>query len=290
MMEQTFHLAAELENFLKRNMNFYTEEWVEFLKKNKSHMISYLIENGDIDYLKENCHPFIQIVVENISSLKVDVIMDAAREYCVKNVKTDFPIHLMWELFQSSRGFIWNAIKAFHNETGSTLSLEELFTLERNVNDIIDFYIDSYTAYYTNHKDELLKRHRKTVDELLVPIIPITQSVCILPLVGTIDTSRAKKIREKTLQRIMELHAQQLIIDVSGVPFVDTAVVNHLFKIVKGIKLLGCSAILTGISPDIANTMIELGIDVDNELIARADLQQALQDLQSFFKTVENVG
>lgn len=289
-MVQTFHLAAELENFLKRNMDVYTEEWIDFLKKNKSHMISYLIENGDIDYLKENRHPFIRMVIDNISHLNVEDIMDAAREYCVKNVKADFPIHLMWELFQSSRGFIWNAIKAFHNETNHTLTLEELFMLERNVNDIIDFYIDSYTAYYTNHKEELLKRHRKTVDELLVPIIPITERVCILPLVGTIDTARAKKIREKTLQRITELHAQQLIIDVSGVPLVDTAVVNHLFKIVKGIKLLGCSAILTGISPDIANTMIELGVDIDSELIAKADLQQALQDLRLFFKTVENVG
>ena len=68
--------------------------------------------------------------------------------------------------------------------------------------------------------------------------------VCILPVVGTVDTFRAKKIREKTLQRVNELNAQQLIIDISGVPFVDTAVVNHLFKIVKGIKLLGCSTIL----------------------------------------------
>ena len=139
--------------------------------------------------------------------------------------------------------------------------MEEFFTLERNVNDIIDFYIDSYTAYYANYKEELLKSHRETVDELSVPIIPIAEKVCILPVVGNVDTYRAKKIREKTLQRVKELNAQQLIIDISGVPFVDTAVVNHLFKIVKGIKLLGCSTILTGISPEIADTMIELGIE-----------------------------
>ena len=70
-----------------------------------------------------------------------------------------------------------------------------------------------------------------------------------------------------------------MIIDISGVPYVDTAVVNHLFKIVKGIKLLGCATILTGISAEIADTMIELGVEVDNALQTRSDLEQALQDL-----------
>ena len=102
--------------------------------------------------------------------------MDVAEEIGVKLAKTEFPIHLSWELFQSSRGFIWNAIKAFYIESNNTLSFEEFFTLERNVNDIIDFYIDSYTAYYTNYKEELLKSHRETVDELSVPIIPIAES------------------------------------------------------------------------------------------------------------------
>ena len=69
-----------------------------------------------------------------------------------------------------------------------------------------------------------------------------------------------KRSVKKHLYRVNELKAKQLIIDISGVPFVDTAVVNHLFKIVKGIKLLGCSTILTGISPEIADTMIELGL------------------------------
>jgi rsbT co-antagonist protein RsbR len=208
--------------------------------------------------------------------------MELAKDRGVKSAKIEFPVHLAWELFQSTRGIIWNAIKSFYTEKKHTLSMDEFFTLERTVNDIIDLYIDSYTAYYVNYKEELLKSHRETVDELSVPIIPIAEKVCILPIVGNVDTYRAKKIREKTLARVKELKAQQLIIDISGVPFVDTAVVNHLFKIVKGIRLLGCSTILTGISPEIADTMIELGIEVDNELRTKSDLQQALQEIPQF--------
>ena len=283
-MIQAVDSKVELENFLTNNIHFYTEEWIEYLNKNKSYITSLLKENGELDSFKKVGNPIMKLVADNIIQLKMEDIMDFARERGVRSAKTEFPIHLAWELFQSSRGIIWNAIKAFYIESNNTLSVEEFFTLERTVNDIIDFYIDSYTAYYSNYKEELLKSHRETVDELSVPIIPIAERVCILPVVGNVDTYRAKKIREKTLQRVKELKAQQLIIDISGVPFVDTAVVNHLFKIVKGIKLLGCSTILTGISPEIADTMIELGIEIDSELKTRSDLQQALQDIQPYLK------
>ena len=283
-MIQAVDSKVELENFLTNNIHFYTEEWIEYLNKNKSYITSLLKENGELDSFKKVGNPIMKLVADNIIQIKMEDIMDFARERGVRSAKTEFPIHLAWELFQSSRGIIWNAIKAFYIESNNTLSVEEFFTLERTVNDIIDFYIDSYTAYFSNYKEELLKSHRETVDELSVPIIPIAERVCILPVVGNVDTYRAKKIREKTLQRVKELKAQQLIIDISGVPFVDTAVVNHLFKIVKGIKLLGCSTILTGISPEIADTMIELGIEIDSELKTRSDLQQALQDIQPYLK------
>lgn len=281
-MIQTVDSNHNLSEFLNKNLDFYTKEWIQYLLKNKSYITTLLKESGELEVFQEIGNPILTIVAQNILELKTEEIMDLAKDRGIKSAKTEFPIHLAWELFQSSRGIIWNAIKAFFIESKATLTTEEFFMLERNVNDIIDLYIDSYTAYYVNYQDELLSSHRETVDELSVPIIPIAEKVCILPIVGNVDTFRAKKIREKTLVKIKELKAQQLIIDISGVPFVDTAVVNHLFKIVKGIKLLGCSTILTGISPEIADTMIELGVDIDNELKTRSDLQQALQDIQEF--------
>lgn len=279
---QTVDSRVELAKFMKDNLDFYTKEWLEYMEKNKSYLISVLEENGEIEpYLREG-NPIIKLVAQNIVEVRTEAIMDIARERGVKSSKIEFPMHLAWELFQSSREIIWNAIKTFYVESNITLHMDEFFILERTVNDIIDLYIDSYTAYYVNYKEELLKSHRETVDELSVPIIPITEKVAILPLVGNVDTYRAKKIREKTLVRVKELKAEQLIIDISGVPFVDTAVVNHLFKIVKGIKLLGCSTILTGISPEIADTMIELGVEVDSELKTMSDLQQALQSIQHY--------
>lgn len=272
----------ELSEFLNDNIEFYTKEWIEYMQKSKSHIATLLKENGDLDHYAKYGNPILQIIAQNILELKTEEIMDHAREKGISRAKTEFPIHLSWEIFQSIRGITWNAIKSFYEESHITLDTDQFFALERHVNDIIDLYIDSYTAYYVRYKEDLIKSHRDTVDELTVPIIPIADKICILPIVGNVDTYRAKKIREKTLQRIKELKADKLIIDISGVPYVDTAVVNHLFKIVKGIKLLGCSTTLTGISAEIADTMIELGVEVDNELQTRSDLQQALRDLKLF--------
>lgn len=281
-MIQTVDSKVKLAKYLKENIAFYSKKWVEYLQDNKSYISALLEESGHIEYYEEYGNPIIRAVADNILDLKTEDIMDHAKERGLGSAKTDFPIHTAWDIFQSSRGIIWTAIQSFYNESGEKLSMEEFFKLERHVNDIIDIYIDSYTAYYFNYKEELIKSHRETVDELSVPIIPIADKICILPIVGHVDTYRARKIRERTLVRVKELKAQKLIIDISGVPFVDTAVVNHLFKIVKGIKLLGCSTILTGISPEIADTMIELGIEMDNDIVTRSDLQQALQEMQQF--------
>ena len=240
----------ELAQFLNDTLDFYSKRWLEYLQTEKSYLVSLLKENEGLIDIESFCNPMMNMIAKNIIDVNKEEIMAEARERGIANARTDYPIHMAWELFQSTRGFIWNAIKSFYSESNQEIDAEEFFELERQVNDIIDLFIESYTAYYVEYKDDLLTAHRQTVDELSVPIIPLADRVCILPIVGNVDTYRAKKIREKTLIRVSELQAQQLVIDVSGVPFVDTAVVNHFFKIIKGIRLLGCSTILTGISPE----------------------------------------
>lgn len=281
-MQSAANLKMDIQRYLNETLSFYSKEWLQYLQNNKSYLISLIKDNGDLKELEENGNPLLHVIAENILEIDEDRIIQKAKKRGIASAQTEYPIHMAWELFQSSRGIIWNAIKNYYAESQTKLDEAEFFELERRINDIIDLFIEAYTAQYVTYKDDLLRSHRETVDELTVPIIPLADKVCILPIVGNVDTYRAKKIREKTLMRVSELKAQQLIIDLSGVPFVDTAVVNHLFKIVKGIKLLGCSTILTGISPEIADTMIELGIEIDNEIKTRSDLHQALQDIHLY--------
>ena len=107
--------------------------------------------------MKQKGNPPDAIVAKNIAELKTEAIMDLAKSRSVVSAKTEFPIHMAWELFQSTRGIVWNAISDFYFKSKNSLNTDELFALERNVNNIIDLYIDSYTAYYVNYKEELLK-------------------------------------------------------------------------------------------------------------------------------------
>ena len=94
------------------------------------------------------------------------------------------------------------------------------------------------------------------------------------------DTYRAKRLQEKTLREIEKNKFKKIIIDLSGVAYLDTAVVAHMFKIIDGFRLLGCNAVVTGIRSEVANTMIELGVALNDKVETRADLQQALEDFK----------
>jgi rsbT co-antagonist protein RsbR len=278
-LSEAIEYKIHLSHYFNENLTVNTSYWLQYLQDKKDYLISMLKENGVLEEIEKFGNPIMNVVATNLVELNPETISELAVKIGIRDVKLELPIHLAWELFQSTRGIVWNTLKTFQLESNISLSTDHYFILERQINNIIDLFIESYTASYVKYKDDLLKSHREIVEELSVPIIPLADKVCILPIVGNIDGHRAKKIREKTLLRVSDLRVKQLIIDISGVPFVDTTVVNHIFKIVKGIKLLGCLTILTGISPKVADTMIELGVEINDELITKSDLQQALQTI-----------
>lgn len=123
---------------------------------------------------------------------------------------------------------------------------------------------------------EELVRKTKDIMELSTPVIAVWKDVLALPLIGTLDTVRTEEITEKTLTRIGQEKARVLIIDITGVPVVDTMVANHLIRMASSIRLMGGHCILTGISPSTAITIVGLGVDLAG-LSTRANLAQGLE-------------
>jgi methyl-accepting chemotaxis protein len=104
----------------------------------------------------------------------------------------------------------------------------------------------------------------RAVQMMSTPVTPIWEGILLLPLVGVLDSMRAADIMKKSLSMISEARAKVFVLDISGVATVDTAVANQLIKITKATKLMGCHAIVSGLSPAIAHTIVELGVDVDS--------------------------
>lgn len=120
--------------------------------------------------------------------------------------------------------------------------------------------IDTYIAANL----ETLGRHQAAIRELSTPVIRVYEQVLLLPLVGAIDSQRAQQIMETVLLRIIEDKAKVMIIDIAGVPVVDTKVADHLLKTTAAARLIGARTILTGISAQVARTIVQLGVDISS--------------------------
>jgi len=118
--------------------------------------------------------------------------------------------------------------------------------------------IDTYIAANI----DTVARHQAAIRELSTPVIRVYHRVLLLPLIGTIDSQRAEQIMEMLLLRVSEEQARVVLVDIAGVAVVDTKVADHLLKTTEAVRLLGAETILTGISPQVARTIVQLGVDI----------------------------
>jgi len=128
---------------------------------------------------------------------------------------------------------------------------------------------------YARINNEAAMTQSKAIMEMSTPVTQIWEGILLLPLVGLIDSKRAQDIMDASLDKIAETQARIFILDISGVGVVDTAVANYLIKVTKATRLMGCLSTISGVSPAIAQTITELGIDVGN-VRTTANMRDAL--------------
>jgi rsbT co-antagonist protein RsbR len=129
---------------------------------------------------------------------------------------------------------------------------------------------------YQQTREEIIKRQQQDLLELSTPVIKLFDGVLAVPMIGTLDSARTQVVMETLLQRIVETGSTLAIIDITGVPTVDTLVAQHLLKTVSAIRLMGAECIISGIRPQIAQTIVHLGIDLHG-IASKANLADALQ-------------
>jgi rsbT co-antagonist protein RsbR len=132
----------------------------------------------------------------------------------------------------------------------------------RSVDRYMRFETSIIVGTYTRIEKETIAAQGRALMEMSTPVTEIWSDVLLLPLVGIIDSKRAQDVMDTTLKKISDTHARIFILDISGVGVVDTAVANHLIKITKATRLMGCESTISGVSPAIAQTIVDLGIDV----------------------------
>jgi rsbT co-antagonist protein RsbR len=128
---------------------------------------------------------------------------------------------------------------------------------------------------FQKSREEVINRQQEELLELSTPVVKLWDGVLAVPMIGTLDSARTQLVMESLLQRIVELGAEIAIIDITGVPTVDTLVAQHLLKTVTAIRLMGADCIISGVRPQIAQTIVHLGVDLQG-VTTKANLADAL--------------
>lgn len=159
--------------------------------------------------------------------------------------------------------------------SGMGFSHEEFNQFRRALNKVTHLDMTIIIQSYEQLINETIAAQSKALMEMSTPVTQIWNGILLLPLVGIIDSKRAQDIMNATLRKISETQARSFILDISGVAVVDTAVANHLIKITKATRLMGCESTISGVSPAIAQTIVDLGIDV-GKIKTTANMKAAL--------------
>ncbi|MCM3218143.1 STAS domain-containing protein [Niallia taxi] len=175
------------------------------------------------------------------------------------------------------RRAIWEVLKKEMKE--KDFSIDEVFEVKDIIDPLLDFALYNFSLSYVDSYTNTLNNSRRAFLELSVPVVPITNDIAILPLIGDIDTERAQLLMEETLIKTRDMGINHLIIDISGVVIIDTMVANELFKLMDALRLLGVATIFSGVRPEIAQTMVNLGLNT-KDLVTKASLRQALALLE----------
>lgn len=144
-----------------------------------------------------------------------------------------------------------------------------------SVTDLLDKLALFTTEVHQQTREEVIRRQQEEMLELSTPVVQLWEGIVALPLIGTLDSARTNVVMETLLQTIVELRSEIAIIDITGVPTVDTLVAQHLLKTVAASRLMGADCIISGIRPQIAQTMVHLQIDLSS-VTTKATLSEAL--------------
>ena len=132
---------------------------------------------------------------------------------------------------------------------------------------------------FVQERERVIRQQQEAIRELSTPVLQVRERLLILPIIGVLDGQRARQLTEQLLRGIRANRAKVVVIDITGVPTIDSTVANHLVQTVDASRLMGASVIITGLSPEIAQTLVTLGVDL-SKVNAVGDLQGGIEEAE----------
>ncbi|HLS60761.1 MAG TPA: RsbT co-antagonist protein RsbRA [Virgibacillus sp.] len=248
------------------NSDVIVQMWMEEIISFKEAKYSAHISD---ELFKSTNREFVNIIFTSIKDKSTVDIFDAFAE---KLINLGWPLSYITDGLQDFRRIATQFILSQSEEVNTDYFLSLLKQADAWVEPIIQQLVDEYSGSW----EHIVSLQRVALQELSAPLIPVMDKITVMPLVGTIDTERAKSIMENILEGVIAHEAEVVLVDITGVPVVDTMVAHHIIQAAEAVRLIGARCILVGIRPEIAQTIVSLGIDL-SEFTTKSSLQKGFK-------------
>lgn len=240
---------------------------IEIILKNREQIIDRWLEEANKVRQSKRLNSISDEVFRNTNREFVDIILSNVNrehssisgelgDFSERLIKLGWPLSYLTEGVQIFRRVVLDML--FDQEN----SVKEHLLLFHDIDKWIDPIINEMVENYSGSWENTVTLQKMALQELSAPLIPVFENITVMPLVGTIDTERAKLIMENLLEGVIKHRAEVVLIDITGVPVVDTMVAHHIIQAADAVRLIGAQCILVGIRPEIAQTIVNLGIDL----------------------------
>ncbi|WP_301722954.1 STAS domain-containing protein [Planococcus shixiaomingii] len=257
-----------------------TEEWYASLDKDKKGIYA-TTDPVEIEKLKRQNYEF-HVLFCSMFGKEHSEFLSEFQEW-IKQVAKDeahlaTPLEEVLEEFFNTQKQYLELIEEYYLKHKEHISHEQFVEWCFGVVTAISDIIQEFTVQNTVAAQSRMHVQQVLITEMSAPVILLSKETGLLPLVGEIDTYRSQVIFEKTLEQSSKYNIDKLFIDLSGVPIIDTMVAQQIFQLIYGLKIIGVKTALSGISPEIAQTAVQLGIQFDG-IEVYSTLAQAMEKI-----------
>ncbi|HET7522489.1 MAG TPA: STAS domain-containing protein [Bacillales bacterium] len=251
---------------VEENRENIVNAWMKAMKDVRD---EHRLTNINEDVLADTNRQFVDLILSHIGNDAYRSV-EAFSHLVDKLMKIGLPLNYLTQGLQTFRRSI---LETCFQETEHAQRLHSLWV---EIDNWFDPVINQLVTVSAKTWEETVSSQRHALKELSAPLIPVFEGISVMPLVGTIDTERAKLIMENLLEGVIDHRAQVVLIDITGVPVVDTMVAHHIIKAAEAVRLVGSRCILVGIRPEIAQTIVNLGIDL-SDFPTKSTLKKGMQ-------------
>jgi len=260
-------MGSSLTDFIQDNRATIFEQWVDEMKDVQADRADKVITDNVYNNISAE---FIELILSNTFQMNASFV-SKLEDVIDRIVRLGWPLTYLISGINKLERIIFDKYVAQDNES-SYLKKDLFYEFDEWLTPVSHEIIE----IYSRSLESTIGLQKMALQELSAPLIPVFDKITVMPLIGTIDTERAKQIMENLLQGVVKHRSEVVLIDITGVPVVDTMVAHHIIQASEAVRLVGTKCLLVGIRPEIAQTIVNLGINL-NQLVTKNSLKKGIE-------------